>query len=220
MISRARWLRTFSLNFSNESFNVGEDVDTRRSLVPAVAFDHKLADRDVAPRRGRRLGLEFSGTDPALGSQNAYLRTAFRARWIRAFGDDQRLLLRVNGGILTTDAFEKLPPSVRFFAGGDESVRGFDYESLGPTDEEGNVVGGRRLLTGSVEYEKHLRGNFYGALFLDAGNAFDDQFDAAVGTGAGVKWLSPLGPVRVYLGVPLTDEEDGVRLHLRLGADL
>jgi translocation and assembly module TamA len=215
------WLRTFSVDFSNESFAIGEDVDTRRSIVPAASFDHKLADRDIFPRNGRRLGIEFRGTDRFLFSQHAYLRTSVWARWIRTFGDDNRLLLRFNAGSLTTDSFDQLPPSVRFFAGGDESVRGFDYESLGPRDEEGNVIGGRRLLVGSVEYERHLKGNFYGALFVDAGNAFDgNDFDAAVGTGPGIKWISPLGPIRFYVGVPLTGDDTGIRFHLRLGADL
>ena len=69
--------------------------------------------------------------------------------------------------------------------------------------------------------ERRLRGNYYGAVFIDAGNAFDDfDIDAAVGTGFGIKWRSPIGPVRVYLGFPLTGDESGPRLHLRLGADL
>ena len=102
-----------------------------------------------------------------------------------------------------------------------ESVRGFDYNSLGPKDVDGNVIGGTNLLVGSVEYERHLRGNFYGAIFVDAGNAFDDNdFDSEVGAGLGLKWLSPLGPIRFYLGYPLTDDDASVRFHLRLGADL
>ena len=215
------WLRTLSVDFTNESFNIGDDVDTRRSIVPAVAFDHKLADRDVMPRAGRRLGIELRGTDPALGSQNAFLRSSVWARWIKSFGNGNRLLLRFNGGMLTTDSFDRLPPTIRFFAGGDESVRGFDYESLGPKDEDGNVIGGHRLAVASIEYERHLKGNWYGALFLDAGNAFDGtDFDPAIGVGPGLKWVSPLGPIRAYIGVPLEGDDDGIRFHLRLGADL
>jgi translocation and assembly module TamA len=215
------WLRTYSIDLTNESFDVGDAVDTRRSIVPAVAFDHKFADRDVMPRAGRRLGIEFRGTDPALGSQNDFFRTSVRARWVHSFGARNRLLVRFDAGLLTTSSFERLPPSIRFFAGGDESVRGFDYESLGPKDQDGNVIGGRRLAVASIEYERRLKGNWYGALFLDAGNAFNgSEFDAAVGTGPGLKWVSPLGPIRAYIGVPLTGDDDGIRFHLRLGADL
>ena len=106
-------------------------------------------------------------------------------------------------------------------AGGDESVRGFDYNSLGPKDTEGNVIGGNNLLVASLEYERHLRGNFYGAIFVDAGNAFDDtDFTAEVGAGIGIKWRSPLGPLRLYLGYPVSEDDGNVRLHLRLGAYL
>ena len=137
-------------------------------------------------------------------------------------GLPNRLLLRANAGATASRDFSLLPPSVRFFAGGDESVRGYDYESLGPKDAEGNVIGGTNLLVASVEFERHLKGNFYGAVFVDAGNAFDNtDFDPETGIGFGVKWRSPIGLVRLYLGYPVTADDDRkVRFHLRLGADL
>ena len=89
------------------------------------------------------------------------------------------------------------------------------------TDADGNVIGGSNLLVASIEYERHLKGNFYGAVFIDAGNAFDDtDFTAEVGAGFGIKWRSPLGPIRLYLGYPVSDSDESVRVHLRLGADL
>jgi translocation and assembly module TamA len=124
-------------------------------------------------------------------------------------------------GFTAKSEFDELPPSVRFFAGGDESVRGFGYDTLGPKEELGNVIGGSNLLVASVEYEHRLRGNFYGAVFVDAGNAFDDvDVDAAVGAGLGLKWVSPVGPLRFYLAHPLNKSDRSVRLHIRLGADL
>ncbi len=215
------WLRTVSVDASRESFAVGEDVDTSRAIVPALNFDHKRSDRDIFPRRGRRLGFEVRGTDDAIGSSMSYIQAIAWMRWIRSFGQRNRLLTRFNAGITQSDDFAKLPPSVRFFAGGDDSVRGFDYNSLGPVNSEGNVVGGDNLLVASVEYERHLKGNFYGAVFVDAGNAFDNtDFTAEVGAGIGIKWRSPVGPVRLYLGYPVSEDEESLRVHLRLGADL
>ena len=215
------WLRTLALDVANESFTVGTNVDTSRTIVPSVAFDHKRADRDVFPRHGRRLGVEFRGTDQVLGSNTSYIQANAWLRFIRSFGTGNRVIARLNAGAIASGDFTQLPPSVRFFAGGDESVRGFAYQSLGPKDADGNVVGGTNLLVASVEYERHLRGNFYGAAFVDAGNAFDNaDFDPEVGTGLGLKWRSPLGPIRIYLGYPLTKDNPGIRLHLRLGADL
>ena len=116
---------------------------------------------------------------------------------------------------------QDLAEVARARARGDESVRGFDYNTLGPTDDMGNVIGGSNLLVASLEYEHHLRGNFYGAAFVDAGNAFDDfDVDPAVGAGIGVKWFSPIGPLRFYLAHPLNKSDRAVRVHIRLGADL
>jgi translocation and assembly module TamA len=215
------WLRTLAVDFSNESFHVGTDIDTSRTVVPSISFDHKQSDRDIFPRYGRRLGAKLRGTDQALSSNTSYIQATASLRLIHSFGSGNRIIGRVNAGATASSNFAELPPSVRFFAGGDESVRGFDYESLGPKDTEGNVIGGDNLLVASVEYERLLRGNFYGAVFVDAGNAFNGtDFDAEAGTGLGLIWRSPLGPIRLYLGYPLTADDRGIRLHLRLGADL
>ena len=215
------WLRTLSLDVSNESYALGEDIDTSRTIVPGISFDQKMSDKDIFPTRGRRLGAELSGTDEVIGSTTSYLQTKIWMRWIRSFGTGNRLLMRLDAGVTSSKNFSRLPPSVRFFAGGDQSVRGFDYNSLGPTDTSGSVIGGTNLLVASVEYERHLSGNFYWAAFDDAGNAFDDtDFDPETGAGLGLKWRSPLGPVRIYLGYPVTGDDTNVRVHLRLGADL
>ncbi len=215
------WLRTLSVDMSNESFNVGETVDTSRAIIPGIMFDRKVADRDVFPLRGHRLGAELRGTDESLGSTMTFAQATAWFRWVRAIGKGNRVLARVNAGVTASRDFTTLPPSVRFFAGGDDSIRGFDYNSLGPKDADGNVIGGTNLLTASLEYERHLNGNFYGAVFVDAGNAFDDtDFNAEVGAGIGVKWRSPLGPLRLYLGYPVSDDNQSLRVHLRLGADL
>jgi translocation and assembly module TamA len=215
------WLRTLSVDASRESFIVGEDIETSRAIVPAITFDQKRSDRDIFPRSGHRLGAELSGTDKSIGSTMSYVQATAWMRWIHSFGDHTRLLARLNAGVTKSDDFSELPPSVRFFAGGDESIRGFDYESLGPTDADGNVVGGDNLLVASIEYERHLKGNFYGAIFADAGNAFNNtDFKAEVGAGIGIKWRSPLGPIRLYLGYPVSQSDQSLRVHLRLGADL
>jgi translocation and assembly module TamA len=156
-----------------------------------------------------------------LGSDTSFLQTIVSGRFVRPVSNRSRFLARATIGVTEKSEFGELPPSVRFFAGGDESVRGFGYNTLGPKDELGNVIGGSNLLVASIEYERHLRGNFYGAMFLDAGNAFDGfDVDPAIGAGFGVKWLSPVGPLRFYLAHPLNKSDRSVRIHIRLGADL
>lgn len=214
------WIRTLSADYDYERFNVGEEADNSRLLQPAIAVDHKFADLEVYPNRGRRFGAELRGAADWLGSTTTFAQVRSWARWIRAVGDG-RVIVRGTAGFTYKSEFDELPPSVRFFAGGDESIRGFDYESLGPTDDEGNVIGGSHLLVASIEYEHRLRGNIFGAAFVDAGNAFDN-FDVRpeVGAGLGIKWRSPIGPVRAYVGFPVSDSDRSARFHLRLGPDL
>jgi len=215
------WMRTLSLDLSYDRFDVSDESSRTRLVLPAIAFDHKRADRDILPTRGRRLGIELRGTSESVGSDTSFLQAIVGGRIVHSVSREGRLLARATVGFTAKSEFDELPPSVRFFAGGDESVRGFGYDTLGPKDELGNVIGGSNLLVASVEYEHRLRGNFYGAVFVDAGNAFDDvDVDAAVGAGLGLKWVSPVGPLRVYLAHPLNKSDRSVRLHIRLGADL
>jgi translocation and assembly module TamA len=218
---RASWLRTLSLDASYDNFEVGVDSNETLLILPAVAFDHKDADRELYPNRGRRLVVELRGTDELLGSDTSFIQVTAHSRWIRALSAKSRLVARASIGFTAESDFDELPPSVRFFAGGDESIRGFGLDTLGPKDEDGNVIGGSSLLIASIEYERQMRGNFYGAAFVDAGNAFEDlDVDAAIGVGLGLIWRSPVGPVRVYLAHPLNKSDNAVRVHLRLGLDL
>jgi translocation and assembly module TamA len=102
-------------------------------------------------------------------------------------------------------------------------VRGYDYKSLGPRDSTGAVVGGKHLVTGSLEIEQQVSGPWSAAVFVDTGNAFDDYADinVATGVGAGIRWFSPLGPIRLDVAVPLAnDAPDNFRIHVTLGPDL
>jgi len=126
------------------------------------------------------------------------------------------------GGSIAAD-FQELPVSQRFFAGGDFSVRGYAYNSLGPTNASGEVVGGKHLIVGSAEYDHYFgqKKRFGVALFIDAGNAFDfSQFDLFTGAGAGVRWRFPFGLLRIDGAQALDDPDHPWRLHISLGPDL
>ena len=109
------------------------------------------------------------------------------------------------------------------FAGGDRSVRGFDYHEIGEQNDNGLVIGGKYLAVASAEYEWYFRENWGAAVFVDAGDAFIDDFSVNVGAGLGARWKSPLGPIRIDVGFPVhTDRElDSTwRLHVQLGPDI
>ncbi len=215
------WMRTLALDLSYDQYEIGGIESHSRLVLPGVLYDHKRADRDILPTRGRRLSLELRGTAQVIGSDTSFLQAIASARFVRSINADSRLLARATVGVTAKSDFDELPPSVRFYAGGDESVRGFDFKTLGPIDDAGNVIGGSNLLVASIEYERRLRGNFFWAAFVDAGNAFDGlDIDPAAGAGLGIKWVSPLGPLRFYLAHPLNKSDRNVRLHIRLGPDL
>ena len=121
---------------------------------------------------------------------------------IRSYYEKFSLFLRGQAGATwQNDPLRDIPPSLRFFAGGDQSVRGYGYQRLGPEDASGDVVGGKNLLVGSVELERALGKDWGVVLFYDAGNAFDSFSDYRIyeGAGLGVRRYTPIGPVKVDL---------------------
>jgi len=110
---------------------------------------------------------------------------------------------------------------VRFFAGGDNSVRGYDFETIGPVDADGNVTGGNNLAVFSLEYDRLISKSWSLAAFVDTGSAFNDfDVDFKTGAGVGIRWYSPLGPIRVDVAHPLGESDRSTRLHITLGPDL
>ena len=100
-------------------------------------------------------------------------------------------------------------------------MRGYSYESLAPENEDGELLGGQHLFTASLELQQRLRGKWWGAAFMDTGNAFNEWWpkDLATGAGLGVRWISPVGPIRVDIAHPFDDEEDAWRLHFAIGPE-
>jgi len=103
---------------------------------------------------------------------------------------------------------------------GDQSVRGYGFRTLSPRNEEGDGVGGRFLVAGSAEYQYPLSENWRLATFVDEGNAFDDMGDPLkTGVGLGIRWISPVGPIRLDIARAL-DSPENFRLHFSMGPEL
>ncbi|MDH3644218.1 MAG: autotransporter assembly complex protein TamA [Gammaproteobacteria bacterium] len=200
-----------------------EDGVWRRenSLVPGISWSYQLGGRSPRPRAGLRASLELAGATEKILSETSFFRTRLRGKTIFPFGSRSRLLLRGEVGHIVADDFDSVPPSWRFYAGGDASVRGYDYQSLGPEDDDGEATGGSRLLVGSSEFDFVVRGNWSAAVFADGGSVsrggFGNDFQWSYGIGA--RWFSPLGPVRVDLAIP-QQAGKSFRVHISLGPDL
>lgn len=219
--ARGNLRETLSLEFLDEEYSIGNQEGRTTLLMPGVAWVYIKADSTLVPEHGHRLQLELRGAADQLLSDTSFVQAIAAAKYILPVGSRGRLLTRGEAGTTWMSAFDELPASVRFFAGGDRSVRGYDYNSLGPKDESDHVIGGRHLLTGSVEYEHRVKGNWRGAVFIDTGNAFDGFGDGLnTGVGVGVRWVSPIGMVRIDVAAAVSEPGNPLRLHVTLGPDL
>lgn len=221
IVKRGEWTETFSLNLQRELFEVADEPGRSTLLIPSGSWSHIRADNRIYTTRGSRVQFDVRGAAESLLSDTSFVQGRAQGKLIRKVGADGRLLVRGDVGYTQVSDVEELPASIRFFAGGDQSVRGYDFSTLGPTNDDGEVIGGKHLLVGSVEYEQRIKGKWSAAVFYDAGNALNNISDPLrQGIGVGVRWQSPVGLVRVDLGVPLDESEDSVRLHLTIGPDL
>ena len=215
------WARTQYLSYIVEDFEVASQTGRPHLLIPGVSWTRIRGDDAIRPSAGSKLAFELRAADEEFLSDTNFVQATATVKWVRTVTRRGRVLLRGGAGYTVDDIFADLPPSIRFFAGGDNSIRGFDFESLGPVDANGEVIGGNRLIELSAEYEHEIRPKWSLAVFADGGNAFDESgLDVRTGAGIGTRWRSPVGPVRIDVAWPVNDPEHGPRLHISLGPDL
>lgn len=219
-----RWhgyTRSLGLQFLKGDFEIADEDHNSTLLFAEAMLTQKRADDLLFPRHGRSLlyGLRFAPKSPLTDTTFAQIRA--EGKWIEGVGKKGRVLVRAAGGAMGVRNFDDLPPELRFFAGGDRSVRGFDYQAIGEKNGSGGIIGGEYLAVGSAEYEHYFVSNWGAAVFVDAGDAFKSSFDANVGTGVGMRWRSPVGLVRLDVARSVvTDLKQEFRIHLVIGPDL
>ncbi len=219
-----KWLKNYNLNFQSEHYQTSSDSTANSLLlIPGLNWTWIDADDRLHPQRGLLFGFGVRGATTALLSDINFLQGTVNLKGVYALNDDHRFIARGDfGTTLMTEEFAELPTSLRFFAGGDASVRGYAYNSIGPTDTEDKVIGGKNLLVGSLEYEHRVWGDWSVAVFVDSGDAFDGLSpELKTGAGLGVRWRSPVGPVRVDFASGLDQPPgDTFRFSLSIGPDL
>ncbi|HZX77622.1 autotransporter assembly complex family protein [Lysobacter sp.] len=192
-------------------------------LYPALRGEYIDADDRIFPRHGIGVTVEVRGGVEGVGSDANFAQAWGVARWYQGIGDRNRLILRAEAGGTFTNALVNMPPSLRFFAGGDRSIRGYAFREVGPStigsDGKKYALGAKNVLTGSAEFEHYFNDTWGAAVFVDAGDAFDDTPDIHTGVGFGVRWRSPVGPVRVDIAHGLKDPDSDYEIYLNIGAD-
>ncbi|ELY6331117.1 autotransporter assembly complex protein TamA [Cronobacter sakazakii] len=217
------WQRAINLRWSLDHFTQANVTHTTMLLYPGVMLSRTRSRGGLMPTWGdsQRYSIDYS--DSAWGSDVDFVVLQAQNVWIRTLYDKHRFVARGNLGWIETNDFERVPPDLRFFAGGDRSIRGYKYKSISPKDDDGKLTGASKLATGSLEYQYNVTGKWWGAVFVDSGEAVNDikQSNFKTGAGVGVRWQSPVGPIKVDFAVPVGDkEEHGLQFYIGLGPEL
>jgi translocation and assembly module TamA len=206
-----------------EDYTVGLQNSTARLLLPGVRFSDDRYDNPLRPRRGFRYALETRATHQFIGSDTALVQFLAEGSHLQPL--PWRLSLHTRAKAATTilhDPLRDIPPSLRFFTGGDQSVRGYSYKSLGPRDASGRVVGGTQLLTGSIELERALFKDWGVSAFYDVGNTFNSWSAAnlAQGAGVGLHYYTSVGALNLSVARPLFVDNPSFHFHFTVGFEL
>ncbi|MFH4603085.1 autotransporter assembly complex protein TamA [Vibrio diabolicus] len=215
------WHKTIYVRHLYENFSQGLQDDGVQFVLPGATFSRTRVRGGNMPMWGDKQSVTIEYGDPALLSETRVLRLLGRSSWIRGIGDNHRGLFRLEGGANITEEFEKLSPSLRFFAGGDNNIRGYGYESISPVDESGALTGGKYIVSSTLEYQYRVYGNWWAATFYDIGDAFNETPEWKSGAGVGIRWASPVGPVSFDFAWGLDEKpEREFRIHFSLGPEL
>jgi outer membrane protein insertion porin family len=193
--------------------DAAEDEDIERNYTSDLTFGVTYDTRDdvLSASRGMFAHGEVDFASSRLGGTNDFVRTELDWRgYVRVRrGRIASLQLRL-GWLKPQEGSEEVPVNERFLTGGEGSVRGFPRNSLGPTDEDGTPIGGRALLAGRAEYRFPLYGTVRAAVFVDAGQVYEELASIrpsrlAVGGGLGVRYETRIGVLRVDVATPLSE---------------
>ncbi len=219
--SRRKWRETLALTYQQEDFVSGDDAGDSTLLIPGISWSRTWGREFINVLDGLRFDLSLRGASESLVSDTDFSQLRTKLKFITSLNSRNRIIAKGEYGGTSTPDFEQLPSSIRFFSGGSQSVRGYKYQSLGPTDDDGDVIGGAYLILGSIEFEHYFNDRWGVAVFYDIGNAINDLADdLEQGAGFGLRWKSPVGPVRIDLASAISSDGEPWRLHINIGPDL
>lgn len=214
---------TFYTKTQWEDYTIGSQRSSALLVLPGIRFTMRDFDNLIRPTRGYRFSLEARGTHQYLGSSTGVFQGIADIYAIIPLPWRFSIIGRAKGAFsFQNEPLAELPASLRFFAGGDRSVRGYSFQSLGPKDADGKVIGGKNLLTTTIELERALFDNWGVAGFLDAGNAFDslNYIRLYKGAGLGIRYYTPVGAIQLDLARQIGVDDPSFRVHFNVGFEL
>lgn len=207
----------YGLRYFAETQDIAGATNSRSAaLAPSYSWTLRNVDHILYPTRGNLVNLQADAAARALLSDRSFLRGYGRAVYFHPLGKRDQLILRGELGVVAASGRDGIPSDYLFRSGGDQTLRGYAYQSLGV--RQGNaVVGGRYLAVAGAEYVHWLTPKWGAAVFVDSGNAADNLRDLAPvhGYGAGARWKSPVGPLN--LDIAYGQKTQALRLHFSVG---
>jgi len=205
-----------SINYIDETERVNEGRDSRAAVTGNFSYTIRRTNHPLFPDRGYLLNLQIGGAPGIVVAEQTFFRVYGKAVGYFKAGDDGVFTLRAELGSVYAQGTRGIPSDYLFRTGGDQTVRGYAYQSLG-VRQGAAVTGGRALGVVSAEYTRWISENWGIAAFYDAGNAAEDfkGFHLARGYGLGARWRSPVGPLN--LDVAHGRDAGKFRLHFSVG---
>ena len=237
------WNRTYSLRYRMDKLNLNDgeyDIEelpppfnntssdaNQQALMLGYGLSRVTTNNTLNPTIGYSQRYSIEGAVKDVLSDTSFVIARAGLAGIYTFGTDlkHQVLARADLGYIYSDDFYQVPYRLRFFAGGDQSLRGYSTDSLGPRYKNDKfLIGGDALAVGSLEYNYQFRDGLRAAVFTDFGNAYDIKGDennsTKVSVGTGIRWASPIGPVRLDVAHGLTSDNDGFKVHFFIGSPL
>lgn len=216
--SREKYDTTWSLDFYYDNLEpFGQPAQLSKALVPAFAWTRRDVDNPVFPRRGNVINTQIGVAAKNVLSDATFLRVYGRIRQYIPVRSRDLVIARLElGADMTSSDPAKIPASLRFRAGGTDSIRGYSYQSIG-TPNGASVLPARYLGTASLEYQYWFLPDWGAAVFWDVGTATNnlDGITLFNGVGVGARWRSPVGPVQLDIGYGI--QQNQFRPHISLG---
>ncbi|WP_424405203.1 autotransporter assembly complex protein TamA [Pasteurella sp. PK-2025] len=220
----AGWQHSLGLRVRYDSFTQANVKDKTLLVYPTASLRRTRLQGGLFPTWGDTQNITVDFGRQWWLSDVDFFKIQASSLWVRTYAQNHRVVSRLELGWLHTKDIQRIPPALRFFAGGDRSVRGYGYKKISPKNAAGKLVGASRLLTGSLEYQYQVYPDWWVATFADTGlaaNAFT-QKALRYGAGMGVRWASPVGAIKFDIATPIHDKEKSKNLHfyIGLGAEL
>ena len=214
------WSRTWSIHDHYiRYFGQNDNSGKANYIIPQINFLYQTRKKAPYWLNGFSIDWLVNGAAEKLASKSDFIKGQISTRYSFPLTRSARFFIRAEAGGIATNSISKLPPTLRYYTGGIGSIRGYAYKSISPRNAAGQLLGGRYLLDGSLNFEHHIFNKLSGIIFIDSGNSMNrfTDFDIYTGAGVGLSYQSPLGPIRLYFSHPINQPKSRWRFDFTIG---